>query len=58
MDDSEKKAMKAVRALIDIADANFPSDCDIVLHAPGKQTASIKMPSYLLAGILKPAEDT
>ena len=43
---------QALEGLIEIADSNFPSETDIVLSVSGKNSASIRIPSLALRGLL------
>ena len=43
---------QAIEGLIAISDSNFPSDTDIVLSTTGRNSASIKIPSLALRGLL------
>ena len=53
MSEAEKKALEAIAAVIGVAKSNFPGDCDLRIEAKGTNTASIVVPAYLLAAILK-----
>ena len=43
---------QAIEGLIAIADSNFPSDTDIIISTSGRNTASIRIPSLALRGML------
>ncbi len=47
------EALDAVRAVVAIAKANFPADANVSIIALGKQHASVELPSYLFAQLLK-----
>lgn len=47
-----QEALVALKALIMIAGANFPSNCDITISTVGKNRASITMPDYVLLSLL------
>lgn len=46
-------AMTAVKAVIDIARANFPADTNVTVSTVGKQTASVTISCFLLAQMLR-----
>lgn len=49
---NDSKIEQAIEGLIAVADSNFPSDTDIVLSTSGRNTASIRIPSLALRGLL------
>ena len=56
MDEADLKvlaAVKAVKAVIAVADSNFPGRCDLRIDAVGSNTASIIIPAFRLTAILK-----
>lgn len=48
MSEQDTKTLKAILAVLTVAESNFPSDTDIRIEAIGKNTASIKIPVHLL----------
>ena len=53
MDDADRKVLEAVKAVIGVADSNFPSNCDVRIDAVGKNSASVTVPAFRLNAILK-----
>ena len=57
MSEYEDRTMKAIEALLAVAESNFPSETDIRIEAIGKNTASIRMPAYVLRKMIKMKPD-
>lgn len=53
---NDSKIEQAIEGLIAVADSNFPSDTDIVLSTSGRNTASIRIPSLALRGLVSLAK--
>ena len=48
---------QAIEGLIKIAESNFPTLCDITLSTSGPNTASIRVPTLALRGLLSFARE-
>lgn len=48
----DEQIERAIDGVLAIADSNFPSPCDVEISAIGKNSASIKLASYEVRGIL------
>lgn len=55
---NDEKIEQAINGLLEVAASNFPSDTDIVISTSGRNTASIRISSYALAGIMAMAKET
>lgn len=51
MSEYEDRTMKAIEALLAIAESNL--DTDIRIEAAGKNSASIRLPAYMLRKLIK-----
>jgi len=49
---SDDRIEKAIAGVLAVADSNFPSDTDISISTTGRNSASIRISSYELAGIM------
>lgn len=50
---SDEQIERAIEGVLAVANSNFPSDTDIMIStAGGKNTASVRLPSYVLTGII------
>lgn len=53
MSEYEDRTRKAVELLLAVADSNFPGETDIRIEAIGENTASIRIPAYMLRKMIK-----
>jgi len=54
MDD--QRIEQAIQGVIDVAASNFPSSTDITISSNGNNSASVKVPHYVLKGLLEAAK--
>lgn len=54
MSDNEIEA--ALEGVLAVARSNFPADTDITISTTGKNSASVRLPTYIMTGILECAK--
>lgn len=52
MSQEDQRALKAIKGVIAVAYSNFPADTMITVSAPGKNSATVALPAYLLDALL------
>jgi hypothetical protein len=58
MSPEDRTTLENIRALCDLADANFPADCEIVLTVSGATASgSVRMKTYRLLAVLQELPD-
>jgi hypothetical protein len=53
LNDDDLRALRAVKAILDLAASNFPGNIDVHLTVSGKHTASILVSPYTLKKLLR-----
>lgn len=53
MPEHERKVLRTIKALLMLAQTNFPADTDVVIYCPGQNSGSVRVPSATLLSLLK-----
>jgi hypothetical protein len=54
---SDDRIERSIAGVLAVADSNFPSDTDIQISTTGRNSASIRISSYELSGIMALAKE-